>query len=116
MTVSDWRDEYRKALLGYVFRNGTVVEEPSTSTFGWIAKDYTEIGKHVARCAPDPVLSIPPDESEWSEFDGTFADPPWAVKYGLDAVITCKCGVIRKRRFRVHESIGEVIAGVLRDS
>lgn len=117
MSEDSWLAGYRKALLGYVVDNGSVLNMKARRSVytGWT--DYTPEGlrkaAHIRGCRPDPEKSGQVEDSQWSEFDGTFADPPWEQHYGVDASVTCLCGHEKDVPFRLERSLGQIIQGVV---
>lgn len=113
----NWQEGYRKALLGYVVDNGSMLNLKARRSVysGWT--DFTPEGlekaAHIRECRPDPEKSGPVEDSQWAEFDGTFADPPWGQHYGVDASVTCRCGQQQDIPFRLERSLGEIIQGVV---
>lgn len=108
-----WKEEYKKALADFVVRNGSWVRsdaEPYRSYGGYMARDGNELRAHMIECS---VVSADVDDSQWEEFAGTFAEPQWQDRVGMDATITCACGRVQGRVLRYAGTFSEIVQGVL---
>jgi hypothetical protein len=110
--MSDWKDEYRQASVAFIVKHGSPVETrpKHRSAYGWLAKDSMDIREHLDGCS---VASATVQESEWEEFNGTFAEPQWQERKGSDAVITCACGLLEGQPFRYDGTFAEMLNGIL---
>jgi hypothetical protein len=117
-----WREEMKAAMLREIAAGGGLVREGDGGWRygGW--QDFTQEGgeyltttlsAHVAECGAD-VSKSTYTESEWTEFDGTFAEPPWGDHTGTDATIHCNCGKVAGRTWRYTGSIAALIEAITR--
>lgn len=114
--TEDWREGYRGAMLMLMGQRGRVVREGRSWRSYSVWQDYgatDELQAHMAACTPAVESSSGYRESEWQEFDGTFADPPWGQHHGVDVHLTCVCGLIEGRHVRLEATIGQIIAWLL---
>lgn len=122
-----WQDEMKAALLRQIVADGSLVQRGGGGGYGgW--QDFTrgehstprkwsylttELSAHVAECGIDMDKSTYVD-SDWTEFAGTFAEPPWEDRKGTDATIYCNCGKVAGRTWRYTDSIAALIDGITR--
>jgi hypothetical protein len=52
------------------------------------------------------------EDSEWTDFAGTFADDPWPRYHGIDAIVWCRCGQVQGRRWRFTEGHATLLRGI----
>lgn len=105
-----WKDDFRESLISFLVRNGTPVSLKDR-TYGWMDYEWQYLNDHLTICGTDITRSSWED-SEWSEFCGTFAEPPFEQRRGVDAVVYCNCGQISGRRWRYTGSYGELLKGI----
>lgn len=67
--------------------------------------------EHIKTCGINFARSSYED-SEWSEFAGTFAEDPWPISHGIDAVVTCQCGKVAGRHWRYTGTHAELLNGI----
>lgn len=112
-----WQEEFKAALIdAIVIKGGKVKDSYDLSRYvysysGWqdYSEDYRDTGAyHIATCAVDAARSTY-DDSEWQEFQGTFAEEPWGRRTGIDAVVTCVCGKLDGVRYRYEGGLAELI-------
>src|SRR5687767_12929273 len=110
MTMSpEVRAEYDRVLRAVVLRRGILVSEKPRS-FGWMDADYV----HTSRCVVTSDRT--PDESEWSEFAGTFAESD-ATRRGIDVSgVSCACGELVDRVVRWEAGPSEMIEAVFEEA
>lgn len=77
------------------------------------AEDIRE-GLRVHTCAVNVDESPTPQDVEWAQFDGTFAEDK--TRYGLDGRLTCRCGYLREVRVRWEGTFTELLTQVLREN
>lgn len=119
---SGWQSEFHEAIITFLVEHGSLVREGDTrhSYGGW--QDYTVYEdydfnkpsgtlKHMRGCQIDFARSAY-DDSEWDEFDGTFAEPPWRDCHGIDAIVFCRCGQIAGRRWRYEGTHAELLRSI----
>ena len=113
----DWREGYRKAVFALALRKGTAVTSGrgyrTYSSWGDFVRTAS-IKEHLKNCALD-MAKTSLVESAWEEFDGTFANPPWSEKHGMDVVGECVCGVLDDIHLRVTSSISDILNALLAD-
>jgi hypothetical protein len=108
--MMSWKDEFQEAIIRFLVKESTPVGEGDTR-WGWIADDYQELGRHLETCS----LHIPEcswADSDWTEFAGTFADPPWDERKGIDVKVTCSCGRVKGRTWRYRGSSGDLLRAI----
>jgi len=66
---------------------------------------------HLKTCGIDFARSSY-DDSEWSQFAGTFADDPWPVSRGIDAIVVCSCGQVAGRHWRYTGTHAELLQAI----
>jgi hypothetical protein len=99
---------FHVAVVDALLSLGSPVDDKDT-TWGWIASDYAELGIHMAHCRP-VYEACAWDDSEWSEFIGTF-DPP-RDKQGIDLKLACACGLLTGRTWRYAGGYAELIRAI----
>ena len=55
-------------------------------------------------------------DSDWEEFSGSFAEPPWERRIGTDVLVFCRCGQVRGRRWRYTGTLAELIRAITADA
>jgi cellobiose phosphorylase len=117
MGEGDWQAGYRKAVLKYLLEHGGVRRKGAGRSVYSSWTDYTpealETLAHMRKCGPDVGKSTQAVDSTWAEFDGTFADPQWGTRHGIDATLTCACGQEKDIPLRLEQSLGELIQGIV---
>lgn len=104
------RKEYEAVLAAIVLERGALVGVgKEDSNFSW--EDYSNYDltyqPHWHSCK---VTHGAASESRWTEFDGTFADPPYASHHGIDlSGVTCACGMLTNRTLRLREPVQTLI-------
>lgn len=114
--TEDWREGYQRAMLVLMARRGAAVEEDRgrRSYGGWEDYDATELMRdHMRGCEPQLTASSTLCESQWEEFDGTFAEPPWSQRHGVDVYLSCTCGYVRDMRVRLASTVGQIMVWLL---
>ena len=96
-----WLDGMKEALIGYVISHGALVKESASQRSsgqriysGWQEDGWDDATQdetpaltiHMRHCAVDLARSCWED-SDWQDFNGTFAEPPWEQCSGTDAVV-----------------------------
>lgn len=123
-----WQADLNEALIGYVIRAGGLVREDSSTqhshacSYGWqeygwdddSQEDTPELTGHMRECAVDLNRSRWED-SDWSEFCGTFAEPPWEQRKGTDAVVWCACGRVQGRRWRYTGGLARLLQEITKE-
>lgn len=99
---------FHEAMIGALLENSSPVDE-KPGYYGWLADDWRELYAHLEACGPDyPKCHW--DDSEWTEFAGTFAPPEAGECKGIDMLLTCRCGEIEERAWRYRgEGYAELI-------
>jgi hypothetical protein len=121
-----WQDGMNEALIGYVISRGALVTESASQRSpgqriygGWqeyawddATQDETPaLTIHMRHCTADLARSSWQD-SDWEDFNGTFAEPPWEQRSGTDAVVYCICGQVQGRRWRYTGGLAELIRAI----
>lgn len=116
-----WQDEMKTALIGRIITNGGLVRETATRQdyggwreYGWddaTGDDAPALTTHMRACTVDLALSTWTD-SDWEEFNGTFAEPPWVHRKGTDAIVYCGCGLVQGRHWRYAGPLAELIRAI----
>jgi hypothetical protein len=118
-----WQAGFHLALLGYIVRHGELVREDFKDyrSYGeWQEPgpwdpDYIRTGPHALAvhlrevCAIDTARSSYTD-SEWTEFLGS--RDGWEKNAGLDAVIYCRCGLVKGRHWRYTDGYATLLRGI----
>lgn len=108
----EWVEGYRETILRYVLLRGSV-RQPHDTVYMWRRTDrQAEIQKeHLQSCGLNaPECSLTEDVT-WYEFEDSFTD--CSSHYGIDALLSCACGTLRGVPFRLEETLGEVMRGLL---
>ena len=101
--------EYERALRAAVLKHGALTD-PESHAFGWVADDWEH--KRVCVLTSGQV----PDESEWTEFGGSFTDHH-PTKHGIDLTgVSCACGQIENRTVRWQAGPAEMIQAVFEEA
>jgi hypothetical protein len=103
---------FHAAIVSTIAAWGSLVS-PRASEYGWHGEDTGE-REHVRECGANPAASTWQD-SEWTEFSGTFAEPPFQYRKGIDATVTCNCGLVEGERFRYTDGYAELIRAITGD-
>lgn len=107
-----WKVRLRTAMLWAVVHKGQLVRESaSLNARGWLPDDNASVVSHLLNCDIDLHRSSDPDDSDWQEFEGTSMG--WQTHRGIDACITCNCGQVANRKFRVTDSFGGLLQAIL---
>lgn len=104
-----WEQELNSRIVTFVVSNGSLVD-PRASQYGWMGDDTGE-REHVMECG----LRVPAcswADGEWTEFYGTFAEPASGTHRGVDAVVTCACGLVEGETFRYTGSHGDMLRAI----
>lgn len=110
-----WQTGFKVALYGFILKYGSAVRDDFKAyrSYGsW--EDYydsPDVANHLAECAFD-LDECSYKDSDWVEFDGTFAEPSWGQRNGLDAWITCACGKVDHRHWRYHGTYQALMEGL----
>lgn len=114
-----WQEEMKAAVVMYILNHGMLVKEGERERFsysgwedygpGWSGTDNAELREHVFECG---MTSLAYDDSEWDEFDGTFAEPPWSTRKGIDATVTCTCTLVENRTWRYTGTMGDLLRAI----
>lgn len=104
-----WELELHRRIVTFVARQGGLVDH-RVSEYGWQAIDTGE-REHLAECGTDP-LRCTWEDMTWSEFQGTFAEPRWLDYRGVEATVTCACGLVEDERFRYGGDYGDLLRAV----
>lgn len=125
-----WKEELKEALILYVAQHGELVKESAVSS-GWGRGQYSgfndfsgnethraggqydsiTLAEHVTECTLDLGRSSYLD-TDWYEFDGTFAEEPWGRRQGTDVVVYCTCGRVKGRHWRYTGGLADLIKAV----
>lgn len=101
---------FHQAMTGAIVARGVLVDRRA-SEYGWAGYDTGE-REHVRECGADPGASTWAD-AEWTEFLGTFAEPaPTERRRGIEATVTCNCGLVEGERFRYTGGYAELIRAI----
>ena len=107
--MSDWRAEFRIALIDEVVRSGTPVSS-QPSYYGWMDHSYSEKRDQVKATGIDYAATTW-EESYWDEFMGTFYEGDTRV-YGIDLKLVLKDGT--EFHWRYSGSGGNLIMALAR--
>jgi hypothetical protein len=122
----NWQDGMKGALIAYVLRNGALVKESASQTssgrqdyggwqeYGWdegLQEDVPALTVHMRDCRVNLTRSSYED-TDWCEFSGTFAEPPWEHRAGTDVVVYCACGKVCGRRWRYTGGLANLIRAI----
>lgn len=116
-SMDDWKREYKKALLAAFVKAADVRSEKRSyySTGGGFDYQMTgDVHQHFEQCNVDTYLTAMPDDSEWSEFMGTFYEGD-NTAYGMDAEITCTCGIYKQIDMRYTGTFSDLLQAILRE-
>lgn len=108
-----WKDEYKRAMVRFLLKQGTPVDREHRSAYGYIASDWSEQRDAIARLLDDPEFDydrVRIEESEWSDFVGTFDG--WRDRHGVDAFVDIDG---RTYQLRYDGTLQQVMFGVLND-
>lgn len=109
-----WKDELNRRIVDYLVSNGSPVD-PKPSYYGWLADDYRELHAHLSGCALD-YAKCDYEDTEWTEFAGTFAELSDSYMKGIKALVTCSCGQVAAREWRVRDgSYAEMLKAITAD-
>ena len=109
-----WQEELNKRIVDYILANGSPVDISVRSLYyGWQARDREALYEHLRTCPLDYTKCTFTDD-EWTEFAGTFAESDNRC-VGLGAAITCSCGEIAGRPWRMEFGYGEGYAEMLKE-
>lgn len=116
--TEDWRVGYKRALLGAFARSARALKPTGggADTYYGGPFDYrrtNELWAHLRECAVDADASPMPQDVEWEQFRGTFAEDHTC--HGLDGRLTCRCGFLREVEVRWEGSFTELLHEVLRE-
>jgi len=104
-----WEAELNRRIVTFVVLNGALAGKRE-SEYGWQAEDTGE-REHVIECGIDtPLCSW--EDREWTEFEGTFAEPTHSEHHGVEALVTCTCGLVEDERFRYEGDHGTLLRAV----
>lgn len=121
-----WQDGMKEALITYVISAGGLVTESASrqssrqkiyggwEEHGWddaTQDDTPALTVHMRRCSLD-LARCSWENSDWLEFNGTFAEPPWEQRSGTDAVVYCACGQVQGRRWRYTGGLAALIRAI----
>lgn len=104
-----WELELLRRIVTFVARKGSLVDA-RPSEYGWQGYDTGE-REHVAECGVH-ALRCTWQDLTWTEFQGTFAEPAILDCQGVEAVVTCACGLVEDERFRYGGSYGDLLRSV----
>jgi hypothetical protein len=108
-----WKAEFKARSIAYILDNGTPVDNSDRDLYyGYIARDWRELFEHFERCGPLLAKSGNIVDTDWTEFSGTFAPRDWDRKHGLEVTISCKCGKVKDRKWRLEENFGTLIRAI----
>jgi hypothetical protein len=109
--ADSWQLEFKKRSLAYMIEHGTPVGDGDDSHlyYGYIDHNWRELLDHLATCSPDPIKSTSIIDKTWTEFAGTFADRSEDLRHGLELTVTCSCGKVRDKRWRLEKGFGELV-------
>jgi hypothetical protein len=95
--VSSWKEEFEGRMAWCVVKLGQAVREDA-SAYSWVSwDDY--IREHVLECGLLERECAWKDYT-WTEFQGTFAESPMLDVKGVEAIVSCKCGLVTRQPFR----------------
>jgi len=112
----DWKVGYKRAMLNEFGRSAYALRTNDGDRYYGGPFDYqrtSQVHEHLRGCEVDADASPMPKDVEWDQFNGTFAEDH--THHGLDGVITCRCGHLRKVRVRWEGSFTELLHGILRE-
>jgi hypothetical protein len=113
--MSDWKEEFKKAVEKVVLEKGTPTTEADIEygyASGWvwgvISNNWKEIRDHqkVCKFTGSKIESV-----HWSEFDGT--DCPNVDRHGLYTVASCECGKWEDVTFVYEASLEGILNSLL---
>lgn len=116
--MTTWKDEFRKALFEFIVERGNLVKAGvgrfSQNYGGWADYDNGKATrKHLKSCGLD-VSKCSYTDGYWQDFQGTFAEPSWEERSGIDALLFCKCGKLKDSRWRYSGSYADLINEITR--
>jgi hypothetical protein len=112
----DWKVGYKRALLNEFGRSAYALRTDEGDRYYGGPFDYGTTGlihEHLRKCEVNVDKSPMPEDVAWNQFMGTFAEDH--TRHGLDGVITCRCGHLRKVRVRWEGNFTELLHGILRE-
>jgi hypothetical protein len=109
MEEANWKEEFGRALLDVLARDGTPVRATGDTYYSWIHDDWQRISTEVASVGLDYEASSW-EEEVWSEFQGTCYEGDESV-YGITAKLVLKNGA--SYEYRYNETISTLILAVV---
>lgn len=105
-----WKVGYRRAVTGYIARNGSPLDPNPSYYGGWYHKNSGGAQAHIASCGLADGLTFV--EDSWDEFHGTFYEGD-TMHHGMRMDVTCQCGQVREMPWRLEATMSDITLGVL---
>jgi len=112
--MDGWAAEFKRRITDWLIRQGTPVSLKPRQ-YGWMDDNWQNLYKHLDECHPD-YEACTYEDSGWSEFAGTFAEPQFQDRQGIDLCVTCACGKIAGRHWRYEGTHGDLLRGITGDT
>lgn len=110
-----WQDDYKAVVVAYVTERGkpqadrALGDDPEPWDNG--EPGYArvqEIRAHLASCGIDITRCSMLEDTNWTEWGGTFGDDTFVTGYRIR--VTCRCGTVADRGFRLtSESLAKLV-------
>ena len=102
------KEAFNRAVIDVIVAKGAPVSG-SPSPYMWQDPYWEALSLHARGCGLDHRKCTWTD-SQWTEFVGT--EYPDEYRKGIDATVTCRCGVVRARAWRYTGGYAELIRAV----
>jgi hypothetical protein len=105
-----WQDEFHEALYEYIIEHG--FPRSANRRYGtFTARNAIDLIEHMEGCPPSLKESSYGDTT-WTEWGGTFGSD--YQKTGLEALITCECGIVYQQPWLYEDGYAELIKMITR--